>query len=102
MGTSFYPVAKLMLGKGSYHVTAKGEAFVHEIPGTTWWAAVTCQLRITHPNGEEILDSATFEVSEDGPEYGTFTPPGRHAHRHDLDREPFGWSARTTAAWAAT
>ncbi len=74
--TSFYPAAKLVLGRGAYHVTAKGGGFVHEIPGTTWWSAVTCQLRISHPTGEEILDSATFEISEDGPEFGTFTLQG--------------------------
>ena len=76
VGTEFGTAIDLPLFKGAYHVTAKGGAFVHEIPGTTWWAAVTCQLRITHPSGEETLDSATFEVSEDGPEYGTFTLQG--------------------------
>lgn len=74
--TSFSPAAKINVGRGAYHVTAKGGGFVHEILGSTWWAAVTCQLRIQHPTGQDILDSATFEISEDGPEFGTFMLQG--------------------------
>lgn len=77
IGTEFATGIDIPLQKGAYHVTAKGGAFMIEAPLHEWWAAVTCQLKVTHANGtSEILDSAIIEVSDGGPEYASFALQG--------------------------
>jgi len=78
-GDVFDTAARLTLTGGNYHVTAKGTAFMSEVPGVQAWSAVTCQLRTKHVTGfgtDEILDTAIFEVSDDGPQYVTFSLQG--------------------------
>jgi len=77
VGTEFGTAIDLPLFKGAYHVTAKGGAHMPEALGYEYWAAVTCQLRVTHAGGaEEILDTAIVEVSDGGPEYASFALQG--------------------------
>ncbi|RKQ92490.1 hypothetical protein C8N24_2339 [Solirubrobacter pauli] len=77
VGTSFSTLSKIELAQGAYHVTAKGTAWLTEQPYGRAWAAVTCELRIRHYNGVwDSLDATTVEVSDEGPEYGTFSLQG--------------------------
>ncbi|MBE2317032.1 hypothetical protein DVA67_013705 [Solirubrobacter sp. CPCC 204708] len=77
VGTSFGAISKVELAKGAYHITAKGTAWLPEQPYGRAWAAVSCQLRIRHHDGVwDTLDATTVEVSDEGPEYGTFSMQG--------------------------
>lgn len=76
-GTSYATVVDLTMFKGAYHVTAKGTAYMQEVLGHDYWAAVTCQLRVTHADGKlEIMDAGVVEVSDGGPEYASFALQG--------------------------
>lgn len=75
--TEFGTAIDLPLQKGAYHVTAKGGAHMPEALGHEYWAAVRCELRVTHADGKlEIMDSTTVEVSDGGPEYAAFALQG--------------------------
>jgi len=76
-GEDYYSAIDLTMFKGVYHVTAKGTAYMYEALGHEYWAAVTCQLRVKHANGKsEVMDTTVVEVSDGGPEYGSFALQG--------------------------
>jgi len=75
----FSTATKVSVTSGNYRVTAKGTATMNEMVLMQGWATITCQLRTKHATGfqtDEILDSTIVEVSDDGPQYGTFMLQG--------------------------
>jgi hypothetical protein len=70
--TSEYQVVDSMVLPAGYHMLmARVEAFHTEWLGVEWWSKVSCRLRVVqNEGGSPVLDGASVEISDEGPEYG--------------------------------
>ena len=76
-------VSTLPLSEGYHVITARAEAFHVEWLGVEWWSRVDCRLRVVADGvAGDVLDEASVEVSDEGPEYSIIPLMALH---HDPD-----------------
>jgi hypothetical protein len=79
VGETWKTLAMVDIPKGLYSVQGKAGAFMEEILGEEFWAAVTCRLYVSTPSDDDpVLDKATIEISDNGPEYASMPLMGLH------------------------
>lgn len=83
MTSEYQVVDSMVLPAGYYVLTARAEAFHVEWLGVEWWSKVSCRLRVVqNEGGSPVLDGASVEISDEGPEYAVISLMDLH---HDAD-----------------